>query len=521
MKKYLKYIFTVIIMTSILPSCEDYLNIKPPNNLSEAQYYKTQEHAIQATTACYDPLKHPGAFNINFFFVFTSFSDRGIHEQAALNKLSFTANTNWVIQIYTYLYKGIARCNVALEKIPDIQMDEDLKARLLGEVRYLRALYNFYIVTIYGTAPVIDHVINDLDVKFHNSTREDFLNIIESDLKQAIDVLPLTYDDANVGRATRGAAMALLGKTYLYYQMWPEAKDYPQQVKDLADNQGVYGLMMPQGDAPKDYIYAYQCNFSAIDLTTPSGNTYDSENNKESIFEIQFAEGGWEVWEGGWQADGSLTDLYFGPDGYKNLVPTADFVNAFEKAPASHPAGLEYDPRRYATIYEEGDTIHYLPSIDPPMAPVPWHSNKNTNPSISQGYGWQKYFDPCYNTNNGPTNLKIMRYSDVLLMLAEADYHVNGSTQLGLDCINEVRNRVGLTPVTQVTPQAIIHERDVEFGFEWMRFFDLVRWSLLDAPWVTITDFIPDFIVGKNEILPLPQYEINLSGGNLLQNPGY
>ncbi len=519
MKPYFKYTLTLLLLLGFLPSCDSFLDITPKNNLSEAQYYKTQEQAIETTTACYDPLKHPGGYNINFFFAFTTFSDNALHEQAAMNSMSFNASSDFVIQIYSYMYKGIARCNVALEKIPGIVMDEDLKARLLGEVRFLRALYNFNIATIYGTAPVIDYVLKDLNVKFTNSTREDFLNIIESDLKQAIDILPLKYDDADVGRATKGAAMALLGKAYLFYQMWPEAKDYLQQVKDLADNQGIYGLMMPQGDTPKDYIYAYQCNFSAIDLTTPSGNTYDSENNKESIFEIQFAYGGWEVWEGGWQADGSLTDLYFGPDGYKNLIPTTDFVNDFEKAPASHPAGIEYDPRRYATIYEAGDTIHYLPETGLP--PTPWLNSKNTNISISQGYGWHKYFDPAYNTNNGPTNLKIMRYPDVLLMLAEADYHINGSTQLGLDCINAVRNRAGLMPVTEVTPEAIMHERNVEFGFEWHRYFDLIRWSLLPQPWVNITDYLPNFQVGKNEVLPLPQSEINLSGGHLHQNPGW
>ncbi len=519
MKPYIRYFVAIFFLSVFFPSCEKFLEITPPNNLSEAQYYKTQQHAIEATTACYDPLKHPGGFNINFFFVFTTFSDRGIHEQAPMNAMSFNASTNFVLEIYTYMYKGIARCNVALDKIPGIKMDEALKSRLLGEVRFLRALYNFYISTIYGTAPVIDYVIKDLNVKFDNSTPADFLEIIESDLKQAIEILPLSYDDTNLGRATKGAAMALLGKTYLYHQMWTEAKDYLQQVKDLADNQGVYGLIMPQGNDPKDYIYAYQCNFSALDLTSPTGNTYDSENNKESIFEIQFTYGGWEVWEGGWQADGSLTDLYFGPDGYKNSVPTAEYVNAFEKAPATHPAGIEFDPRRYATIYEPGDTIHYLPETG--LKPVPWQNSKNTNIGISQGYGWQKYFDPAFTTNNGPTNLKIMRYSDVLLMLAEAEYHLNGSTQLGLDCINEVRNRTGLTPVTEVTPEAIIHERDVEFGFEWMRYFDLVRWSLLPEPWVNITDYIPEFQVGKNEVLPLPQYEINLSGGSLHQNSGW
>jgi hypothetical protein len=250
-----------------------------------------------------------------------------------------------------------------------------------------------------------------------------------------------------------------------------------------------------------------------------SGNTYPSENNKESLFEIQFHYGGWEEWEGGWQADGSITCLYYGPDGFKNLIPTEEYVNEFEEAPETHPAGLLYDPRRYATIYEEGDTIVYLPETG--RSPIPWQANLHTNVSITEGYGWQKYFYPTHFSNNGPTNLKLMRYSDVLLLLAEAEFQLNGSTQLALDCINEVRTRVGLDPLSVVTREAIIHERDVEFGFEWQRFFDVVRWSLLDDPWVNPEEMMEGFRRGKNEYMPLPIYEINLSGGKLKQNPGW
>jgi len=183
---------------------------------------------------------------------------------------------------------------------------------------------------------------------------------------------------------------------------------------------------------------------------------------------------------------------------------------------------LKYDPRRYVTLFEKGDTIIYLDG----SPPVAWDYTKHTNVSIYDGYGWEKYFAPAHKGNNGPDNIRLMRYSDVLLMLAEADFQVNNgaSTQLALDCINEVRERVGLDPISVVTAQAIIHERDVEFGFECLRFHDLVRWSLLseDNPmWVDIESIIPKYRKGKDEYLPIPMYEINLAGGNLKQNPGW
>ena len=115
------------------------------------------------------------------------------------------------------------------------------------------------------------------------------------------------------------------------------------------------------------------------------------------------------------------------------------------------------------------------------------------NSAISEGFGWAKYFNPAHISNNGPTNLKLMRYADVLLMMAEADFMRNGevSTPLGVECINKVRRRAGLEEITEVTRAAIMHEREVELGFEWLRFFDLVRWSQLEDPWVDIEAILP------------------------------
>jgi len=516
--KATKYISSIILAMFLLFACsEEFLDIKPPNNLSEADYYKTEQQAIETVTSCYDPLKHPGGININFFFFFEAFSDRGVHEQAMINNFSFDSRYSMVLNIYTYMFKGVYRCNVALQKIPLIKMNEDLKARLLGEVKFLRAQYYFYLTIIYNKPPLITVPLTDLSVKLTNATREELYNQIVSDLTDAIAILPYSYPPDQVGRATKGAALGLLGKTYLYFQEFEKAKQCFLQIRES----GVYSLMKPQGIDSLDYCYAYQCNFAAVDLRSRNA-TYHSENNNESVFEIQFNYGGWTEWQGGYEADGRLTDLYFGPDGYRNLAPTHQFAEQFELAPASHPAGLKYDPRRYVTLFEKGDTIIYLDG----SPPVAWDYTKHTNVSIYDGYGWEKYFAPAHKGNNGPDNIRLMRYSDVLLMLAEADFQVNNgaSTQLALDCINEVRERVGLDPISVVTAQAIIHERDVEFGFECLRFHDLVRWSLLseDNPmWVDIESIIPKYRKGKDEYLPIPMYEINLAGGNLKQNPGW
>lgn len=205
------------------------------------------------------------------------------------------------------------------------------------------------------------------------------------------------------------------------------------------------------------------------------------------------------------------------------MVPTAEYVAQFEEAPENHPAGLKYDPRKYVTFYMPGDFIHYVQDKKEPRR---WIDRVHTNASISQGFGWGKYFKPTFwdessNLNNDYNNVRVFRYADVLLLLCEAEYMVNGSSQLALESINTVRARAGLTPLTQVTPADIIHERDIEFGFEWKRYWDLVRWSKYTPAWVNITEILPAYIPAREGYLPIPVAEINLSRGALKQNPGY
>jgi starch-binding outer membrane protein, SusD/RagB family len=518
-------LISILTVIMFLMSCNaDWLEVKPSDRLSETNFYQNEDHAIRAITSCYDPLKHPRGFSLNYYFVFETFSDRALHEQINLNNMIINPSDGRYYDIWINLTQGIYRCNLAIEKIaglkgnPGIEMNEELKSRLIGEAKFLRALYYYYFTKIYRNPPLITETIEDLDIQLTNASQEDLFAFMEQDLLDAINRLPATYDNANLGRATKGAAHTLLGKVYLYQHKFQQARDQFLAVKNL----NVYELIMPLGNDSIDFTSAFQSNFTGDDIITPQG-TYAAENNKESVFEIQFALGGWEIWEGGWQADGKLTTLFFGPEGYRNMVPTSDYVAQFEEAPENHPAGLQYDPRKYVTFYMPGDTIYYVQDKKPPIR---WRDRIHTNASITQGYGWGKYFKPTFfdessNLNNDYNNVRLLRYSDVLLLLAEAEYLVNGSTPVALDAINAVRARAGLNLLTEVTPQAIIHERDVEFGFEFKRYWDLVRWSKYPTPWVNITELLPAYIPAREGYMPIPVAEINLSRGALRQNPGY
>lgn len=531
MKKIVIAILGIFLFST---SCEEYIDLNNPNAISSEEFFTEPDHAVQAITACYSVMEHAYMFGLNYHFLYSAFSDRGIHENSKWNEGTYNSTDPYIADIYVKSFQGIYRCNLALEKIPQIEMDKELQDRLLGEAFFLRAYYYFLLTISYNEPPLLRERENDFNATVKNASKEEIYNSIKSDFKRAIELLPEEYDAADKGRATKGAALGFLGKTYLYQSShlpdqaaWDSAKYCFQEVQKIADK-GIYGLMEPLSNDSIDFVYSYLCNFSPDDLKTKSGNVYKAENNKESLFEVQFSSHGFYKYEGGHETNGSSMSQYFGSFGFKNLAPTAEFAeNAFEQ-PTSHPSNIHYDPRRYGTVFVEGDTIDwseesipFAPSADP----IPFDPKIHANGSIAEGYAWKKYFYPAHVGSWGyyvdPNNIRLLRYSDILLMLCEAEYHLNGSSSLALESINKVRARAGMPLLSEVTPEAIIHERDVEFGFECSRFHDLVRWSLLPSPWIDINEYLPLFVKGKHEYLPIPIREINLMNGDLKQNPGW
>ncbi len=527
-----KIFILALVISLFSASCsEDVLNVENPNAITQYSYYKTLDHANQAIVACYDALKGNGLYGLRLPFVSIALGDFGVFEKPIYEDFIYTPDDEDIKFIWGYAYRGVAKCNLALEKIPQIQdpaLTDELRSRLLAEARFLRAMYNFILHTRFNEPPLITSVITDMQAEFGNSTWDEYLTQIEKDLlgyddggkhiPGAIEVLPVTYDDANIGRATKGAAMFLLAKTYLYHEQWDKAKEYLQKIIDL----NVYGLMQAQGTDSTDYIDAFLCNSSSVDLTY-KGRTYKAENNKESIFSIEFAAGDFvrNNYLPGWMIDGSVYNAYNGINGWKNTSCSVAYANEFEKTP-DHVSGIKYDPRKYGTIYVPGDTItndktskNYVP-FDPDI-----HLLSN----IRTGYGIKKYLYPLHEGTaapfNSPNDWRLFRYSEVLLMLAEVEYHINGSTPLALDAINQVRERAGLDPLTVVTPMAIAHERAVEFGFEGERYWDLVRWERVGGDWPQPTDYLPHYTVGRDEFFPIPTGEVTKMHGKLNQNPGW
>ena len=556
MKKTILYTPFIILVLLFGNSCnEDYLDIQNKNQLALSSFYSTPNDAWKALNTCYNPLAFGGMFGNVYLLMIGTFDDRVLFESAGLDEFSINSSSDNVQSIYHAMYVGLWRCSSVIHdletrSIPDFT--EDLKNNYIAQAKTLRAAYYFYLVTLFNSPYFYneDNLPEDYLATFPNSDPAVFWDQIEKDLTEAIPVLPDNWPAEDLGRMTKGAARAMLGKALLFKHYHYYVKNgMGGSAEDIADlklakssfddifNSHTYSLITPmEPKTPKDYIYSFLCNFSYLPL--PAGNNlYPAENNPESIWEIQYCDERIAPgWLPGWQWTGALNAQYLSThaSSYKNQEAHPALYYEFETTGA--PAGFDRDPRAYGTLYLDGDTMDFRPENVNYYAPyVSGANNKRIAQSRgltiegqpSVGFGLKKYFFPTYNDKdapkNDPINIRVIRYSDVKLMFAEVTLLLNEDVTLGLAQLNEVRDRVDMPPVSELTRTAIMHERDVELALEGHRFLDLVRWSfdpLWNIKWYDIYGN-SSFTVGKNEYLPIPLEEINKNQGQLKQNPGW
>jgi starch-binding outer membrane protein, SusD/RagB family len=562
-----KIAFAVLLICAV--SCsEEFLETENKNQLTVENFYQTQQDFWMGLNSLYPPLADGGMFGLQWQLLFNSFEDRVLFETTGLDILNINASTGNVSNIWRALYFGMYRTNVFIEKINERQniegMNQAMRNNYLAQARALRGAYLFYLVTLFNEPIFYDEnsIPTDLIGNLTNGRPEDFWNLLEEDFLFGIqnNYLPVQYTPADVGRVTIGAAQAMLGKAMLYkhyhYYVRKGQKGSAGDMEDLrlAKNMfgaviqsGTYELIQPQEPKDRlDYINAVLSNFTWVDL--PAGNNlYVSENNRESVWEIQYSdERIGSGWLPGWQWSGALNAAYFSahPSSFRNHEAHPDLFMAFETEGV--PEGFDRDPRAYATLWSDGDPLDFRP--ESPFYNATYRSgihNKRiafsrglidypgTHPS--RGFGLKKYHYPVYYDKdapkNDPVNRKMIRYSDVLLMYAEVTHLLNENVTEGLAALNQVRARVDMPPVGALTKEAIKHERDVELALEGWRWHDLIRWSF-DPEWgidwniklgrqVGPNDYGNYFVKGKHEYLPIPINEINKHEGQLKQNPGW
>nr|WP_083322529.1 RagB/SusD family nutrient uptake outer membrane protein [Hymenobacter lapidarius] len=395
-------------------ACEkDLLNQLNPNLPTTESFFKTSEDAVRASTAAYAGLQGLGMYRRWLNFAFDLRDDTGFSQSPWGELADFTrfVQTNYDFEvsrdIYRDHYRTIYRANQVIANVPGIQMDATLQKRLVAEARFLRALSYFNLVSLYGNVPLVVAPPTDLNAIPPQGTEAEVWALVISDLMSAQPDLPASYTGADLGRATRGAATTLLGKAYMQNRRWAEAQAQFAQVI----GSGTYRLTTNYTD-----------NFR-----------HTTENNSESIFEVQFS----DVNRGGNDAGGgpSASSSQGGQRSQFWGVPGFGF-NDGELRPwvvreflQEGTTSGQRDPRLAATVFYNRFDLTQFPSTLPPDNDRGVYGSGNFetryagNPRNLGRVYYRKYATDYYRTFedfDSPINHRVMRYADVLLLQAEA-----------------------------------------------------------------------------------------------------
>jgi hypothetical protein len=396
-------------------------------------------------------------------------------------------------------YVGIFRANQVITNVPDIEMDAARRQRLLGEAKFLRAMFYYHLVTLWGNVPMMLSPSVPQD-KPATSSQQEVWAQIETDLTEAVAGLPVSYADlADLGRATKGSAQALLAKALMQQQKYTEALE---PLEWLVEGEGadIYDLMTD-----------YRDNF----LTT-------TENNQESVFEWQFQLNPSENHDDDAspvEPDrlnyGTSIAQFFGPPGvgWSDGEANRWLVNEFLEEETS---GGDRDPRLEASLLFDST------DVGGPSSTMVYGQTFTQRYGTANKRVWFRKFQndhwKDFEGYNSPNNWRYIRYADVLLMYAES-LNAAGQTSAAYDYVDRVRERAGLPALSDVKPgmnaqeflEQIKHERITELSGEGHRWNDLARWGDLGPELVSRDPGFSTFDIGKDELLPIPQQERDIN----------
>jgi hypothetical protein len=488
----------VIVMTTatalVVSGCSDFLDREPLGRYTEkdipAGSFDSQVFSVYAKMRAFGVCAMPYLAIHNFRSDDAdkgSSTTDGTQQENVYDNFQYVKD-EWLMNSYwSDHYALIVAANAVIADIDSVKASDAPTLTNRAEAKFMRAHAYFDLVRTYGEVPKIDFKVNvSAQANIKKSPVSEIFALIDADLQEAAAALPATWEPKYIGRLTRGAAQALHAKTYMWRSNWPAALAAARQVI----SSGVYSLAT---------------DYSSIFRET-------GENNSESIFEIQaiytvtqtnlgveYAQHQGVRGSGAW-------DLGWGWN-----TPSEALAAAFEKE----------DPRKDATLLYAGRVnTPYNEAVPAPTTNTPrpyWNKKVYTNPAIRQStssrFGqWM--------------NVRVIRYADVLLWAAEASNETGDATS-ALAYLEMVRARArggnsSILPKITVTDQArlrdiIRQERRVELGMENERFFDLVRWGIAE----TTMRAAGKTYQPRNRYLPIPQPEIDKSGGVLVQNPEY
>jgi hypothetical protein len=483
------YIAAFVFSTFFFAGCaDDYLDVDQTESIStkDIELYNNDAGAAQFVTAIYNKFLNWDMTSfgwIGLSSITSDDADKGSSpgdtgtDKDVLDALTYNASNPSAESTFIANYDGINRCNQALNIIPKLdKADPNLRARLIGEAKFLRAFMYFTLVKCYGGVPIVDHLPvpgsdSDRIMQLTRKTAAEVYAFIESDLNDAIAALPdkSAYSVNERSRASKGAAYALLAKVSLYQKKW-------QQVVDNCNKVTGYSIV-------SDYASMFKAtgkfdSESIFEIYAQGPSTGTAAKGIEGYSNTQGARG-----TGGW--------------GWGFNTPSESLVNAYE-------AG---DVRKAATIIFRGQTLYDGRLIEETVE--------------NERYNYKAYSSAYTREWETDVDIKYLRYAEVLLMKAEALNEL-GQTSEAIPLLNQIRNRAGLANTTFSSQAdirtAIWRERRVEMAFEHDRFFDLVRTGQAKAAFAVDGKV---FTEGKNELFPIPALFINQADGLSQQNPGY
>jgi len=467
-------------------SCKkDFLNVPPQAQQPSVNFWQNQEDALKGVNAIYANLRSWNNVAFNAIAIESTGSDEADKGSTPTDATFFNlydqftvTSTHGTLQdFWTGQYQNINLCNQVLDNVPNINMDATLKARYIAEAKFVRAYSYFRLVRAYGRVPLRLTIPKDnTEYNIPQAERSAVYAQIEKDLTEAAAALPQSYGAADLGRATKGAALGMKAKVAMYQNKWADVLALTNQVMGLG-----YDLF-------PDFEKGFRTQ---------------NENSVESLFEVQA-----ELLQSNADASNSQYSQVQGVAGVMGWgfnTPSAELAAAFETG----------DPRRDATILFRGETTPQGDLV-PTTVPNERYNQKSYVPFNTRISGFNE---------GAQQNFRVLRFADVLLMNAEAANELGNPSQ-ALTSLNRVRRRARgsnttILPDVTTTDQtalrnAIWKERQVELAMENDRYFDVIRQGR------ALQIFGPKgWKANKNEVWPIPQTEIDLSGGLLTQNPGY
>ncbi len=499
--RYIKICLLILLFWFGTSCSEDFLENPPLTTITDETFPTTERDALLVTNAAYSNLRnwwYMGGYplaNIMSDDQTKGSEDGSNPDLQEFEAFSFGPSHAYILSWYQTLFQSIRHANIVIERVPAVSMDEALQARYVAEARFLRAFSYFNLVRIFGDVPAVT-VINPPRVLPRAPETEIYDEIIIPDLLHAIALLPEKsgYSAADYGRATRGASKALLARVYLHTHTnhIPSRMDSVQKYALEVINSGEYSL-------DPDFAHVFSTN---------------GENGPGSIFELgALPEGGRN--RGGNQY-GNTQGVRGSPNwGWGFGHPTIDIIDSFE----------EGDPRMDASIIFLGEELDGTLIEGSNLTTDTVYNEFNEIVAI-ECYNQKVYAEGAISTQDGwGHNRQLIRYADVLLMASEA-LNENGNASQALLYLNQVRARArgtnaSVLPDITETEQAALRqliwdERRHELAFEDIRYFDLKRQGRMAEILAPL-----GFTAGKNELLPIPQQEIDLSEGLMTQNPNY